>query len=161
MAEGLSDERIREFTDAFNDLDKNRTGYLSTKGLAVLMRSMGHILNESDLANINTDSEMCVGLMDFLQIMAKRESDSALQEKLKKAFAVFDRDGSGFISIQDLRVPMMSVGGASAYTEAEFETFISEYLAEAPENQLNRHPAADDGLMDYMEFIKIMLRKGP
>merc|ERR1719230_1943423 len=49
------------------------------------------------MRNITADSERCVTLADFLNIMAKREQDIALQEKLTKAFSVFDRDGSGFI----------------------------------------------------------------
>merc|ERR1719230_843701 len=49
------------------------------------------------MRTIASDSDQCVTLADFLNIMAKREQDIALQEKLMKAFAVFDCDGSGFI----------------------------------------------------------------
>merc|ERR1719230_2544778 len=112
------------------------------------MRSLGHSLSEDDMRNITTDSERCVGLNDFIEIMAKREMEIALQDKLKKAFAVFDRDGSGFISVDELRVQMMSLGPAP-YSEQEFENFVSEYIAEAPTSQTIGHPADSDGLMDY------------
>ena len=51
--------------------------------------------------------------------------------------------------------------GSKPYTEAEFEMFTSEYMQEAPTAQSIQHPAAEDGLIDYNEFIKLMLRKTP
>ena len=46
---GLTDEMTREFTEAFNDLDKNRTGFLAVFELGVLMRSLGHTLQDEDM----------------------------------------------------------------------------------------------------------------
>merc|ERR1712039_310022 len=152
----------REFTEAFNDLDKNHTGFLSPFELGVLMRSLGHKLEDEDLKSISEDSDRCVTLGDFLNIMAKREQDIALQEKLRTAFAVFDRDGSGFVSTPELKTQMMAaLPGAEPFTEAEFDLFMSEYLAEAPVASSIQHPAEQDQLIDYQEFIKLMLRKPP
>lgn len=159
MENSLTEEQQREFTEAFYDLDKQKTGYLSPRELNVLMRSLGHSLTEEDKRNLTSDTERCVSLNDFLSIMAKHEQDVALQDKLSKGFSVFDRDGSGFISTDELRQQMMSVGPAP-YTEAEFEAFMSEYIAKAPmESNPIAHPASEDGLMDYQEFIKLMLAK--
>uniref|UniRef100_A0A7S2D8E7 EF-hand domain-containing protein n=1 Tax=Alexandrium andersonii TaxID=327968 RepID=A0A7S2D8E7_9DINO len=161
MDQGLTEEQQREFTEAFNDLDKNHTGFLSPYELGVLMRSLGHTLTDEDLKTITSDSERSVTLADFLDIMAKREQDVALQEKLQKAFSVFDCDGSGFISVDlqsEFRTLMTSLG-PNPYTKEEFEQFLSEYLAEAPTAASIQHPASEDFLVDYQEFIKLMLRK--
>merc|ERR1719237_228503 len=99
--------------------------------------------------------------MDFLNIMTKREQDTALQDKLTQAFAVFDCDGSGFITVDlqsEFRTRMMSLG-PNPYTKEEFELFMSEYLTEAPNSLGTQHPAAEDDLMDYKEFIKLLLKK--
>eukprot|EP00928_Gymnodinium_smaydae_P075496 TRINITY_DN58521_c0_g1_i1.p1 TRINITY_DN58521_c0_g1~~TRINITY_DN58521_c0_g1_i1.p1 ORF type:complete len:188 (-),score=44.83 TRINITY_DN58521_c0_g1_i1:75-560(-) len=157
---GLTEEQSRELTDAFQDLDKNRTGYLSTVELGLLMRSLGHTLSDEDLRSVPSSGERSVSLTDFLTIMAKKEQDIALQEKLHKAFAVFDRDGSGFINVDELRAEMMDEKQSPhPYTKEDFENFMSEYYAEAPTSPNIQHPAMEDGLMDYMEFIKLMLRK--
>ncbi|CAE7691834.1 unnamed protein product, partial [Symbiodinium necroappetens] len=91
-----------------------------------------------------------VTLADFLQIMAKREQDVLLQQKLAQAFAVFDKDGSGFISVNaesDFRKQMTSLG-SNPFTDEQFENFLSEYRAEAA----SQHPAEQDGLVDYQAY---------
>merc|ERR1712080_516744 len=115
-------------------------------------------LTDEDMRNITADNERCITLNDFLSIMAKREQDCALQEELMKAFAVFDRDGSGFVSTIELRTQMMALGN-DPFSEKDFEEFMSEYIAEAPVAASIQHPAEQDGLIDYAEFIKLMLRK--
>mmetsp|Transcript_64592 Transcript_64592/g.154338 ORF Transcript_64592/g.154338 Transcript_64592/m.154338 type:complete len:162 (-) Transcript_64592:135-620(-) len=161
MAEfGLTEEQQREFTEAFNDTDKNRTGYITASELNVLMRSLGHTLTDDEIRSAVTSSDLGISVHDFLTLIAKREQDVALQGKLVKAFSVFDRDGSGFISSDELRMQMTSLG-ANPFTDAEYDLFVSEYVAEAPALQGLGHPAMEDGLIDYQEFIKLMLRKVP
>ncbi|CAD0010667.1 unnamed protein product [Aureobasidium pullulans] len=61
---------------------------------------------------------------------------------LRAAFAVFDRDGSGTISAEELRNVMKSIG--ENLSDAE----IDEMIKEADAN--------GDGNIDYDEFAKIM-----
>jgi len=157
MEFGLTEEQVRIYTEAFNDQDKNHSGILSPTELALLMRSRGHTLSDEDLRDLAADRYGSMTLSDFLQIMAKREMDVALKEQLAQAFSVFDTDGSGFISVDmasEFRTQMTTLG-QNPFSKDEFDNFMSEYLAEAVMN----HPAEEDGLMDYQEFIKLMLRK--
>merc|ERR1712217_8275 len=110
-------------------------------GLGVLMRSLGHPLTDEDLRNITADNDRCVTLADFLNIMAKREQDIALQERLMEAFLVFDRDRSGFIN----------VGTREDRYRSEFYTQMTS-LGPAPYTE-------KDGEVDYQELIKLMLKK--
>lgn len=114
-------------------------------------------VSDEDMRDLAADRHGSVTLADFLQIMAKREQDVVLQQKLMQAFAVFDKDGSGFISVNedsDFRKQMTTLGN-NPFTDEQFETFLSEYRAEAA----SQHPADQDGLVDYQEFVKLMLRK--
>eukprot|EP00440_Ansanella_granifera_P028056 gb/GFBE01030480.1/.p1 GENE.gb/GFBE01030480.1/~~gb/GFBE01030480.1/.p1 ORF type:complete len:160 (+),score=55.54 gb/GFBE01030480.1/:1-480(+) len=159
MEFGLTEEQVRVYTEAFSDMDKNHTGSLQPQELGILMRSRGHVLTDEDMRDLTVDRYGGISLQDFLQIMSKREMDVALQTKLANAFSVFDTDGSGFISVDmasEFRTQMTTLG-QNPFSAAEFENFMSEYLAEA----VSQHPAEEDGLMDYQEFIKMMLRKGP
>eukprot|EP00930_Biecheleria_cincta_P034422 TRINITY_DN23795_c0_g1_i1.p1 TRINITY_DN23795_c0_g1~~TRINITY_DN23795_c0_g1_i1.p1 ORF type:complete len:124 (+),score=24.18 TRINITY_DN23795_c0_g1_i1:142-513(+) len=123
------------------------------------MRSRGHTLSDEDMRDLAADKYGSITLADFLQIMAKREMEVALQQKLERAFKVFDTDGSGLISVDlasEFRTQMTTLG-PKPFTQEEFDNFLSEYLVEAIPN----HPADTDGLLDYGDFVKIMLRKGP
>ncbi|CAE7612884.1 unnamed protein product [Symbiodinium sp. CCMP2592] len=147
MEFGLTEEQVRVYTEAFNDMDKNHTGVLQPTELGILMRSRGHTLSDEDMRDLAADRHGTVTLADFLQIMAKREQDVLLQQKLAQAFAVFDKDGSGFISVNaesDFRKQMTSLG-SNPFTDEQFENFLSEYRAEAA----SQHPAEQDGLVDY------------
>mmetsp|Transcript_38670 Transcript_38670/g.47894 ORF Transcript_38670/g.47894 Transcript_38670/m.47894 type:complete len:160 (-) Transcript_38670:110-589(-) len=157
MEFGLTEEQVRVYTEAFNDMDKHHTGVLQPTELGILMRSRGHTLSDEDMRDLAADRHGSVTLADFLQIMAKREQDVVLQQKLMQAFAVFDKDGSGFISVNedsDFRKQMTTLGN-TPFTDEQFEAFLSEYKAEAA----SQHPADQDGLVDYQEFVKLMLRK--
>merc|ERR1712062_517852 len=119
------------------------TEFLSKWELGVLMKSLGHELSDEDQRGISSDGERCVSLGDFLGIMARREQDLAQRDKLMQAFSVFDCDGSGFISVDlqsEFRTRMMSLG-PNPYTKEEFELFMSESLAEAPNSLGTQHPA--------------------
>lgn len=152
MEFGLTEEQVRVYTEAFNDMDKHHTGVLQPTELGILMRSRGHTLSDEDMRDLAADRHGSVTLADFLQIMAKREQDVVLQQKLMQAFAVFDKDGSNEDS--DFRKQMTTLGN-NPFTDEQFETFLSEYRAEAA----SQHPADQDGLVDYQEFVKLMLRK--
>merc|ERR1712050_336865 len=118
---------------------------------------------DEELRSLNADSERNVTLQDFIKIMTRREQEVALRDKLMKAFAVFDNDGSGFISVdpQSEFRTLMCTHGVEPFKPEEFDMFMSEYVQEAAkESAVQQHPAKVDGLMDYQEFIKLMLKKG-
>jgi len=154
---GLTEEQSREYSEAFNDLDKNNTGMLTKFELGVLMRSLNHTPTDEDLHIIAGDAENGVTIVDFLNIMAKREQETALQDKLAKAFSVFDNDGSGFISVgpnSDFRTQMMTLG-PNPYTEADWTAFMAEYM----ESVAPQQHSVDDELCDYSEMVRLMLKK--
>lgn len=147
----LPEEQYKEFTEAFHAVDKNNSGLLSPFELGILMRSLGHNPTEAELNQIIQDYDAYakggINVHDFLTVMSKREQDTALQDKLLNAFRVFDRDGNGFVSYDELRSQMMTIGN-NPYTEKEFEEFMSEYQPEP------------DGQIDYNAFAQLMLKKG-
>jgi len=144
----LSDEKRREFTDAFQALDKS--GLIGPFELGILMRSLNHNPTDDDLNAIIEEYQVYekggVNLKEFLVIMSKRESELELRQKLALAFGCLSRDDNGFVDVNDLKIKMMSVGSAP-YTEKEFEEFIQEVQMEP------------DGQLDYMAFIDLLVKK--
>lgn len=80
---------------------------------------------------------------EFLIMMARKmqEGDSG-EDELKEAFKVFDTNGDGLISPQELREVMLGLG--ENLTSEELDAMIKE----ADTN--------GDGQVDYNEFVKMM-----
>ena len=61
---------------------------------------------------------------EFKNMMAKRGKTRNMLEELREAFRVFDKDGNGFISLEELKSVMRSLG--ENLTEEEFDVMIRE-----------------------------------
>jgi calmodulin len=82
---------------------------------------------------------------EFLTMMARKSSGGDTDTELREAFKVFDRDGTGTISREELRAVMISLG------ESLTEKDIDEMLKEADTD--------GDGQIDFEEFKAIMSHK--
>ena len=86
------------------------------------------------------------GLLDtnaFIKLFAT--TNSAENEKeLLEAFQVFDKDGKGFISVMELRHILGNMGEKLGDSEVE------QMLREAH--------ITGDGIVNYTEFVRAMLR---
>ncbi|CAO3591805.1 unnamed protein product [Absidia cylindrospora] len=150
MADQLSDERLAEYRDAFNLFDRDRNGYIDTKELGAVMKSLNQNANEAELKDmINEADADGNGTMDFNEFIShgqygddlKRRDTDAVQELLE-AFHVFDKDGNNYISADELRQVMISVG---------------ERLSEQELDEMIREADVDgDGQINYEEFVKMM-----
>ena len=52
VADNLTDEQIIEFREAFQAFDKDGSGFITTKELGTVMRSLGQNLTESEVREI-------------------------------------------------------------------------------------------------------------
>jgi calmodulin len=78
------------------------------------MRSVGQTPTEKEVQEIirtlKEEGKQTMDFQDFLQIMAKNMKDCIPEEKVIEAFKVFDKEGKGLISAQELRHIMTSIG---------------------------------------------------
>jgi len=61
---------------------------------------------------------------EFLHMMLKKMKDTDSEEEIREAFRVFDKDGNGFISADELRHVMTSLG--EKLTDEEVDEMIRE-----------------------------------
>ncbi len=147
LMEKLSEQQIAEYKEAFSIFDKDADGAISAKDIGTIMRVLGHNPTEAELQEIISQLEQNQnGSMDFpefMNIMARRGAELNVEEELLKAFKIFEKDGSGYISASELRGVMTTLG--EKLTDEEIEDLIKEADIDS------------DGMINYHEFVKMML----
>ena len=154
-----------EFKEAFNFFDKDCDGFITTKELEIVMRSLGHnptkeeideVLKHLQEANIKEEIDELIKLYDkdesgtidldeFIDLMNNKLKEQQEEQELLESFQLFDRDGDGLISVEDLKYVFKAIG---------------EKLEEELINQLKQQGCVDqDGNITYQEFVRIMTDK--
>ncbi|GAU11626.1 hypothetical protein TSUD_346180 [Trifolium subterraneum] len=147
MRNVLSEEQISEFLEDFSLLDKDGDGCITIEELGTAMRSLDEnpTLEELQIMvnEVDTNGNGTIEFGEFLNFMARKMKETEAEEELKEAFWVFDKDKNGYISSNELRSVLRTIG--EKVTEVELEQMIK--LADLDGN----------GLIDYQEFVRIML----
>jgi len=146
MAQNLSKEELEGFKAAFEALDKNKDGVITTEELGEVMRSLGQDPSTSELQDLinelDADHSGAVDFDEFLKMMSSKATHFDTQTELRNAFAVFDRDGSGTIDASEIGNVLKAMG--EDLTDGDIEEMISQ--ADVDKN----------GTIDFDEFVKFM-----
>jgi calmodulin len=149
MVETLSAEQIQEFRQAFDIMDRNGDGVITVDDLATVMRAIGQSPNHSELQDmireVDADGNDTIDFTEFLALMSRQMRQSDIEEELRETFRVFDRDNDGFITPQELRPLLISLGLDSS------SQVIRSMITEADRNR--------DGKIDFAEFRALALGK--
>ncbi|KAF8652896.1 hypothetical protein AX16_004084 [Volvariella volvacea WC 439] len=112
------------------------------------MHSLGQDPTEEELkemvAEVDVDGNGTIDFNEFLQMMAHKSSRGESVEDLREAFKVFDKDGSGSISREELKGVLHSLG------ETVNDEDIDNMMLEADED--------GNGEISFEEFIKMMAK---
>ncbi|XP_058988194.1 calcium-binding protein E63-1 isoform X1 [Musca domestica] len=163
----FTDVELSDLRTAFDLLDRNRDGRVTANELQFMLKNLGINVRDEIINDlIREASHSGNGLIneaEFLQwvgrIQALRDEQHQQQQQeenaskpdelddvtqdLIAAFRVFDRDGNGFITRDELQTAMEMIG------EPLTETQLTQLLAIADLDQ--------DGRIDYEEFTKLLL----
>lgn len=146
----LSEDQIKEIKEAFALFDRDGDGHITANEIGIVMRSLGQNPTEADLHDlmeeVDTDKSGNLDFSEFLAMMRRKYKQMEdTQESVKEAFKMFDKDGDGFITSDELKYVMTNLGEKLTEEEAD------EMLREADTN--------GDGVINYEEFIVMMTRK--
>ena len=136
----LSEEQIAEFQEAWDLLDKDDDGTISTDELGNPEGTFAtNELGNLERYVLDADGiDGTIGFREFCTLMARKMQ----YEETTEAFRVFDADGSGFISAAELRQVMTNLG--EDLTEEEVDEMIREADLDC------------DGQINYEEFLLVM-----
>lgn len=142
----LTDEQISEIKEAFQLFDKDGSGYISSKELGMVMRSLGQNPTEQELMDmineVDVDGSGTVDFPEFLDMMAKKIQNTDSAGEVREAFRVFDKMNEGHINVNELRFVLTNIN--CQLTQDEIEELISD----ADQNH--------DGFISFEEFSAMM-----
>merc|ERR1719283_370671 len=133
--------------EAFALFDNDRNGEISTEELGKVLRTHGFNPSESELAdmirNVDSNSNGGIDFNEFIEMMVNHGSN--IEEDIAHSFRVFDRDGDGLITAEELRLTMNNLG--EPLTEVEVQAMIAEADLDG------------DGKISFSEFKNLMSTK--
>jgi calmodulin len=147
--EEIPDHRIKEYRDAFEVFDKDRDGAITAKELAAVMKSLNQDPSEQEvnemIAEVDYDGNGRIDFEEFVTLMHRKNKETDTEEEVINAFKVFDKDSQGYISSNELRHIMTTLG--DKLTEEEVDEMIREADIDG------------DGYINYEEFVRMMMAK--
>ena len=145
----ISGTKKAEYKKAFDIYDKDKDEKINLTELENIMKSIGQNPSESELQDmineIDIDGEGVITFDGFISLMEKKLRDADKEEELIESFKVFDKDGNGLISSENLRDVVVSLGMKFSQEE------IDEMIREADND--------GDGFINYEEFVNCVLNK--
>ena len=146
---GLTEDEIEEIKEAFDLFDTDGSGSIDPKELRAAMQSLGFEAKNQTIYQMITDLDKnksgSIDFEEFLDMMTARMSDRDTREDINKVFRLFDDDGTGTITIRNLRRVARELG----------ETMTDEELQE----MIDRADSNGDAAVTPDDFYNIMTKK--
>ncbi|GJN30165.1 hypothetical protein PR202_gb18451 [Eleusine coracana subsp. coracana] len=143
IAERLTEEEIAGLREIFKAVDVKNRGVITFGELREGLRRYGTGLDDNEISDImeaaDKDNNITINYEEFIAATVPLNKIER-EEHLMAAFTYFDKDGSGFITVDKLQ---------RACGEHNMEdTFLEEIILEVDQNH--------DGQIDYAEFVAMM-----
>ncbi|KAJ3672300.1 hypothetical protein LUZ60_007021 [Juncus effusus] len=146
IAESLSEEELAGLKEMFLAMDTDNSGSITFEELKEGLKKYGSNLNESEIRDLMDAADVDKnGTIDYREFIAATVHLNKLEreEHLMRAFSYFDKDGSGYITVDELQ---------QACKEHNMsDDVIDDIIKEADTD--------NDGCIDYNEFVA-MMQKG-
>lgn len=138
----MTEEEVTKLWEAFQVFDADGSGAISAEELGQVMRSLGQSPSETELRDmikeVDVDLSGSIDFEEFKTLILSQQGDR--KSRLKLAFSVFDEDGSGRITANEMHSVMSQFG----VTDQELKEMINEVDSDG------------GGSIDFEEFIKLV-----
>ena len=149
----MTAEQLDELKEAFNLFDKDHDGTITLEELSGVLQALGikPVADELQIMmnSVDLDQNGVIDFGEFCELMRTHlyaEGDEPNEDdELTEAFRVFDTNGDGYISEEELKQALLNLG--EQLTGSELKDMIK---------------AADkdgNGKIDYAEFVAMMRNK--
>ncbi|PKI42951.1 hypothetical protein CRG98_036749 [Punica granatum] len=143
IAESLSEEEIAGLKEMFKMIDTDNSGHITLEELKIGLEKVGANLQESEIIGLMEAADIDnSGTMDYGEFIAAMLHLNKVQREdhLFAAFNYFDKDGSGYITPDELQAACEQFGLRDVHLE--------DIIREVDQD--------NDGRIDYSEFVAMM-----
>ncbi|KAJ9145990.1 hypothetical protein P3X46_028313 [Hevea brasiliensis] len=143
IAERLSEEEIGGLKELFNMLDTDNSGTITFEELKVGLKRVGSELTESEIKALMEAADIDKnGTIEYGEFLAATLHLNKMEreENLIAAFTYFDKDGSGYITVDELQQACKDFG----LDDVQLDEMIKEIDQD------------NDARIDYAEFTAMM-----
>ncbi|XP_065266922.1 uncharacterized protein LOC135883629 isoform X2 [Emys orbicularis] len=142
----LTEEQKQQLREAFDLLDTDGTGTVDVKDLKVSIRALGYEPKKEEMkkivSEVDKEGSGKINFDSFLYAMTQKMSEPESREDILKAFKLFDDNGTGKISFQNLKRVAGEIG--ENLTDEELQEMIDEADVDG------------DGEVNEQEFLRII-----
>ncbi|KAK7871880.1 hypothetical protein R5R35_006460 [Gryllus longicercus] len=146
----LDQEQIALLKKAFEAFDREKTGSISTDMVGEILRMLEHPVDDDILQEIldevDADGSGELEFEEFVMLAARflvdEEDAEAMQQELREAFRLYDKEGNGYITTVVLREILKELD--DKITSEELDMMIEEIDSDG------------SGTVDFDEFMEVM-----
>ncbi|XP_054801977.1 LOW QUALITY PROTEIN: calcium-dependent protein kinase 26-like [Prosopis cineraria] len=145
IAQNLSEEEIAGLKEMFKMIDTDNSGQITFEELKAGLKAFGANIDETEIHNLMQAADVDnSGTIDYAEFIAAtlNKNKAQKEDNLVAAFHYFDKDGSGYITQDELQQVCEELGLENDRLE--------EMMREADQD--------NDGRIDYDEFVAMMQR---
>ena len=143
----ISENKIEEIREAFKLFDTDGSGSITAQELQDFFIKIGHNPSKKQIDKMIKEvhdgdtNNKDIDFNTFLRIVTKRMRDVDTEEELIESFKIFDPDGTGLISIEDLKNILLEYGDLNLLPDE-----LEDVIADADED--------NHGFINYEIFVK-------
>lgn len=139
---------LNEMKRVFEMFDRNGDGRISKEELSDSLENLGIFIQDKELFNmiekIDVNGDGCVDIEEFGELYQSLMDERDEENDMKEAFNVFDQNGDGFITVDELRAVLSSMGLKQGRTIEDCKRMIIKVDVDG------------DGRVNYNEFKQMM-----
>nr|KYP58445.1 Calmodulin-like protein 7 [Cajanus cajan] len=128
--------------------DRNGDGRITKKELSDSLENLGIFIPDKELSlmieKIDVNGDGCVDIDEFGELYQTIMDERDEEEDMREAFNVFDQNGDGFITVDELRTVLSSLGLKQGRTVEDCKNMIMKVDVDG------------DGMVDFKEFKHMM-----